>query len=197
MPDVGQELLNVPFPEMVVKLATAIAEGQLQMDKVSCEIAKIMGDEETSPVYIPDVTNDNKTIKTSLIGAGFQPTFYQFTDTIIEVKMAITMATTREKSASVSAKAGFGCFSASVNASYSSKYSYEVSGSSLLRTRITPVPPSTFLQSLLEMKGKMIQQDFELKIKEKEFEMKEKQMAIDKQIEAKEKALEEKKKDGE
>ena len=26
MPNVGQELLNVPFPEMVLKLACAIAE---------------------------------------------------------------------------------------------------------------------------------------------------------------------------
>jgi hypothetical protein len=191
MPDVGQELLNVPFPEMVLKLASAIAEGQLKMDLVSCEIAKIMGDVEKAPVYIPDVTKGNETIKTSLIGAGFQPTFYQFTDTIIEVKMAITMATSREKSASVSVKGGWGPVSATVNASYSSKYSYEVSGSSLLRTRITPVPPSTFLQSLLELKGKMIQQDFELAMKEKEFEMKQKQAVIDKQIEEKEKKLEE------
>jgi len=169
MTNVGQELLNVPFPEMVVKLASAIAEGQLKLDMVSCEIAKIMGDSSKAKVEIPDVTkNDNTTIVTSLIGAGFQPTFYQFTDTIIEVKMAITMTSSTEASLSVSAKAGFGCFSASVNASYSSKYSYEASGSSLLRTRITPVPPSTFLQKLLEIKAQMIQAETEIKIKEAE-----------------------------
>ncbi|MCL1811579.1 MAG: hypothetical protein FWG41_05120 [Methanomassiliicoccaceae archaeon] len=179
MPDVGQELLNVPFPEMVVKLASAIAEGQLKLDLVSCEIAKIMGDSKAAKVEIPDVTKEgNETITTSLIGAGFQPTFYQFTDTIIEVKMAITMATSTERSVSATAKAGFGCFSASVNASYSSKYSYEVSGSSLLRTRITPVPPSTFLQKLLEIKAQMIQLEFELKIKEAELKMQEKQKEI-------------------
>jgi len=179
MPDVGQELLNVPFPEMVVKLASAIAEGQLKLDLVSCEIAKIMGDSKKAKVEIPDVTKpDNSTITTSLIGAGFQPTFYQFTDTIIEVKMAITMATSTEASLSVTAKAGWGPFSASVNASYSSKYSYEVSGSSLLRTRITPVPPSTFLQKLLEIKAQMIQQEFELQIKKAELAMQEKQKEI-------------------
>jgi len=172
MPDVGQELLNVPFPEMVVKLAAAIAEGQLALDLVSCEIAKIMGDSKKAKVEIPDVTKKgNDTITTSLIGAGFQPTFYQFTDTIIEVKMAITMATSTEKSVSTSAKGGWGPFSASVNASYSSKYSYEVSGSSLLRTRITPVPPSAFLQKLLEMKAMLIQQDFQLEIKKAEIKL--------------------------
>jgi len=169
MTNVGQELLNVPFPEMVVQLASAIAEGQLKLDLVSCQIAKIMGDSKKAKVEIPDVTkDDDSTITTSLIGAGFQPTFYQFTDTIIEVKMAITTATSTEKSISTSAKGGFACFSASVNASYSSKYSYEASGSSLLRTRITPVPPSTFLQRLLEIRAQIIQAETEIKIKEAE-----------------------------
>jgi hypothetical protein len=191
MPDVGQELLNVPFPEMVVKLASAIAEGQLKLDLVSCEIAKIMGDSKKAKVEVPDVTKaGNDTITTSLIGAGFQPTFYQFTDTIIEVKMAITMATSSATSVSASASGGFGCFSASVNASYSSKYSYEVSGSSLLRTRITPVPPSTFLTKLLEIKAQMIQLEFELKFKEAEFKMQQQQKEIAKQAEEKKAEIE-------
>ncbi|MDR0887985.1 MAG: hypothetical protein LBM39_02220 [Candidatus Methanoplasma sp.] len=183
MTNVGQELLNVPFPEMVVKLASAIAEGQFKMDQISCEIAKNMGDAKKYPISLPDVTNKNEEIKTSLIGAGFQPTFYQFTDTIIEVKMAITMATSSEASIKTEAKGGFGCFSASVNASYSSKYSYEVSGSSLLRTRITPVPPSTFMQKLLEMKAQMIQQEFDLQIKKAELEIQKKQAEIAEKIE--------------
>jgi len=187
MPNVGQELLNVPFPEMVVKLASAIAEGQLKMDLVSCEIAKVMGDSSKAKVEIPDVTKEgNDTITTSLIGAGFQPTFYQFTDTIIEVKMAITMATSTEASVSATAKAGFGCFSASVTASYSSKYSYEVSGSSLLRTRITPVPPSTFLQKLLEIKAQQIQLKSDLDIKKAELAMQVEMAKIEKEM-AKEK----------
>jgi len=168
--DVGQELLNVPFPEMVVKLASAIAEGQLKLDLVSCEIAKIMGDSKKAKVELPDVlSDDNGVIETSLIGAGFQPTFYQFTDTIIEVKMAISTTSSHEASISTSASAsGWGVCSASMNASYTSKYSYEASGSSLLRTRITPVPPSTFLQKLLEIKAQMVQLEFQAKIKEAE-----------------------------
>jgi tetratricopeptide (TPR) repeat protein len=110
MPNVGQELLNVPFPEMVLKLACAIAEGQYKLDMVSCEIAKFMGDEKTAPVHLPDLTDPDgkKVIVTSLIGAGFQPTFYQFTDTIIEVKMAISMNKTTDTSVSASATGKYG-----------------------------------------------------------------------------------------
>lgn len=185
MANVGQELLNVPFGDMVLKLATAIAEGQYKLDQTSCEIAKFMGDVKSAPISLPDLTKDEsgETIETSLIGAGFQPTFYQFTDTIIEVKMAITMNKSTEKSASVSAKGGFACFSASVNASYSSKYSYSVEGSSLLRTKITPVPPNNFMQRILDMKAQQIQQKFEFKLKQQEIELKREQDKIDQQIE--------------
>jgi hypothetical protein len=173
MPDVGQELLNVPFPEMVLKLASAIAEGQYKLDMVSCKIAKFMGDKKQAPVYLPDLTDPSgqKEIVTSLIGAGFQPTLYQFTDTIIEVKMAISMNQTTEASVSTEASGGWGPFSASVNASYSSKYSYSVEGSSLLRTKITPLPPNTFMQRILDMKAQMLQQEFALTMKKAEVQL--------------------------
>ena len=159
MANVGQELLNVPFPEMVYKLACAIAEGQFKLDMFSCEVAKIMGDPEKAKVELPDLTDatGNSTITTSLIGAGFQPTFYQFSETIIEVKMSITCATSHEATVSTSAKAGWGVFSASVNATYTGKYSYNAEGSSLLRTKLVPSPPNVFMQKILEMKAAQIQ----------------------------------------
>lgn len=167
MANVGQELLNVPFPEMVVNLAKAIAEGQFELDRISCEITKLMGDDDKYPVFLPKLSEGDKgTEKFSMIAAGFQPTFYQFTDTIIEVKMAITMTKSTEKSASVSAKAKFFCFSASVNASYSSKYSYSVEGSSLLRTKITPVPPNTFIQQWMDTKMELDTKEWRKKLNE-------------------------------
>ncbi|WP_424404904.1 hypothetical protein [Pasteurella sp. PK-2025] len=144
--NIGQELLNVPFGDMVVQLASAIAEGQYKMDLVSVEIAKKMGQEE---ITLPKISGSGD-VKVTLLGAGFQPTFYQFTDSIIEVKIAITMVSSKEASIAAKAKVGWACFSASVNASYSSKYSYSVEGSSLLRTKITPLPPNEFLRSYLE-----------------------------------------------
>lgn len=138
-PNIGRELLNVPFGDMVKQLSSAIAWGQYQMDRTSANIAKLMASkEEDSGIEIGDDT-------LSLLEAGFLPTFYQFTDTIIEVKIAITMAISKEFGASVGAKAGWGPFAAQVNASYSSKYSYTVEGSSLIRTKISPVPPPEIL----------------------------------------------------
>lgn len=187
MANVGQELLNVPFPEMVLKLATAIAEGQYKLDQVSCEIAKFMGDKTISPIYLPDLTDPEgkKEIVTSMIGAGFQPTFYQFTDTIIEVKMAISMNKSTEKSGSVSARGGFGCFSASVNASYSSKYSYSVEGSSLIRTKITPLPPNPFMSRILDMRAELLQQEMAIALLEAESKIEKKRKEIEKEAEGK------------
>jgi hypothetical protein len=175
---------------MVLKLASAIAEGQYKLDMVSCKIAKFMGDKKAAPVYLPDLTDEEgkKEIVTSLIGAGFQPTFYQFTDTIIEVKMAISMNQTTEASISMEASAGWGPFSASVNASYSSKYSYSVEGSSLLRTKITPLPPNPFMQKVLDMKAQQMQQEFNIKMKEMEIQLELKRKAQEAEMKKKEEA---------
>ena len=88
---IGQQLLNVPFPEMVYNLASSIAKSQANLDRESIEILKIMGDKENAVVNLPAIkldgsgalTEDEESIPTSMIGAGFQPTFYQFTDTLI------------------------------------------------------------------------------------------------------------------
>lgn len=158
MASIGQELLNVPFGDMVMQLANAIAEGQFKMDMTSCKIAKLMGDVDTCGIEIPNFGDSlTGTEKVSLIGAGFQPTFYQFTDTIIEVKISITMSMSME----VSASASYKCLCASVNASFSAKYSYTAEGSSLIRTKITPVPPNAFMQKLLDLKAQLEQKKFE------------------------------------
>ena len=113
---------------------------------------------------------------------GFSPTFYQFVDTIIEVKIAIrftreteftrtTTNTSFNRSNTNSRRRGgvfgfgglFGGYSsskknssrvntrtASVEATYSSKYSYTAEGSSLLRTKLRPVPPPAILQERIQ-----------------------------------------------
>ncbi len=106
---VGQDLLDVPFPEMVQKLALAIAEGQLALDMNSIEVAQTLAStmlpEKSVIVAIKEtVDTDGNVTETeilynnkemSLLGYGLNPTFYQFTDTTIEVKMTITMRVER------------------------------------------------------------------------------------------------------
>ncbi len=184
---IGQQLLNVPFPEMVYNLASSIAKSQANLDRESIEILKIMGDKENAVVNLPAIkldgsgalTEDEESIPTSMIGAGFQPTFYQFAETVIEVKMAITMTkessyerrTEGEIKDTTIKKTWWGKRAVSVrstpiDATYSSKYNFQQEGSSTIRTRLVPVPPNPFMQRLLDMKAEAMQMEFELKLRE-------------------------------
>lgn len=147
MVKVGQELLNVPFGEMILKMGIAIAEAQAELDRNAVEIAKFLAEEK---IKLPKIINPEETVEFSLISLGFYPPFYHFQESIIEVKMAITMARVHEAKVSASFKAGWGPFATSVNASYSSKYNYKVEGSSLLRTKLVPVEPPAALQKYIE-----------------------------------------------
>lgn len=110
----------------------------------------------------------------SMMELGFTPTFYQFVDTIIEVKIAIRMTRERAYERTVSnasrdlqrrsgrsGSAGLtwplgvrksntyrsnsSVQTTQVDATYSQKYSYTAEGASLLRTKMVPVPPPAVL----------------------------------------------------
>jgi hypothetical protein len=105
MVSVGQELLNVPFGDMIKEMALAIAEGQMALDMNSVQVAQALAateldvgsvvmyveetvDEDGNVTATKVVTNDSPM---SLLTYGLEPRFYEFTESIIEVKMAITM----------------------------------------------------------------------------------------------------------
>lgn len=183
MRSVGRDLLDVPFPEMVMNLAYAIARGQMALDRTSLSTARMLARERVMliqevqeiiepairvvpvPVYDADgnrtgteairVTGARVQFESTdpesmtLLQAGLTPTFYQFTETIIEVKMSISQKTSSssefEAGASLEASASWGwgsaSFAAHVNFKSSNTYSYSSEGSSLLRTTLKPVPP--------------------------------------------------------
>jgi hypothetical protein len=172
---VGQDLLNVPFPQMIFSMAQAIAKGQLALDKSSIETLKILANTQfdwlpeitevlfSRPIKITSGNAPANTVasgvgvdvepaafqKLTLLQAGINPTFYQFTDSIIEVKMSISSQTSSENSldvgvdvsASVDFFFGSATVSSHVNYHSANKYSYSVEGSSLLRTELKPAPP--------------------------------------------------------
>lgn len=190
MPSIGQQLLDVPFPEMVFKLANAIAQGQRRLDKASLDTARALAKAKVS--VIPEIyevitpepvdvdtgsgtvtvtgarvaTTAASPVKYTLLQAGLTPTFYQFTETLIEVKISISQRSEISSEFEIGAefetsvetqaeaKAGFflfgsasasvktsSTFSSHVNYSSSATYSYSAEGSSLLRTTLKPVPP--------------------------------------------------------
>ena len=189
---IGQELLNVPFPDMIYKMANAIAQGQRRLDKSSLDTARALAKLRVS--VIPDIyeivekkklsdtldagvelpgastgnvetiavrTESAKAVSMTLMQAGLMPTFYQFTESLIEVKISIShrSSSSREFEAgaelevSTEAEAhgslfGFGgsasvstTFASHVNYKSASTYDYSAEGSSLLRTTLKPVPP--------------------------------------------------------
>jgi len=189
---IGQELLNVPFPQMVQSLAESISKGQMALDKTSLATARTLAQEKVAVIQqvqetiwpdvrqialpaptdedgnpIKDENGENipgrsimvtgaraeflsqKPEEMTLLQAGLTPTFYQFTETIIEVKMAISTRTSSsseiEAGASLGINYGPVSFAAHVNYKSSQTYSYSAEGSSLLRTTLKPVPPPSRL----------------------------------------------------
>lgn len=165
MASIGQELLNIPFGDMVESLGLAIAEAQHALDMNSVQMAQMMSGSR----YIEQDDNGNYVVRegvkvmfggrsVSLLELGFSPTFYQFVDTIIEVKLSISMSSNESRSASskttsMSSRVGWGWGSASaranvstVSANYAVKNSYSAEGASLIRTKLVPLPAPAILE---------------------------------------------------
>ncbi len=169
-PDVGaavaKTLVEAPLGDMLLSIATGITEAQHALDMAMLRSACLMtGEYEEADGTVTDARVKLDGEEVSLLELGFTPTFYQFTDTTIEVKISLSMSTSTESSretfdlnAKVDAKASVGFLSlnasvtanvSSVSASFSSKYGYNAEGSSTVRTRLVPVPPPALLEQRL------------------------------------------------
>lgn len=168
MANVGQELASVPFDEMIIAMGTAIAEAQFELDRLSARnLIMMSGLDKNDKV-------DFNGQQLSLLELGFVPTFYQFVDTLIEVKMVVKMSQTRESSRatsqssskvtlrrksgwfSSSSKTSISASTTTVDAKYSSKYNFSAEGSSLMRTKLVPIPPPAILQERI---NRMIEEE--------------------------------------
>lgn len=154
MASVGQELLDVPLPEMVLKLALGIAEAQKALDENSVETSKALADTTIPLVMAVTQTiaadgtvsfTNAAPVDVALLQIGLLPTFYQFSEATIEVSMDIKTTTSTETNINMGVKAnvGFSMWSASVSldVSHNRKFGKEVKGTSRLVTKLVPVPP--------------------------------------------------------
>lgn len=165
--NIGTQLLDVPFDDMVKSLAGAIASAQLELDQSSLRMTQMMAGVayptgEKNADGAPVMADPIDTIKLggegeglTMLELGFTPTFYQFVDTIIEVKISITISSeTRTSTSRFSGSAsgsyvpfvGVKASATTVSASFSQKYNYSAEGSSLIRTKLVPVPPPAILE---------------------------------------------------
>ena len=137
IPDVVETL--TPEPRQVTVMSSGVPVG--------------LKDAHNNPVMVTGVHVDcdvAPSFPMTLLQAGVNPTFYQFTNSTILIKMSVTSTTEVDSSLSVTVDSqsdnrGFFFSSASVashvNASFATKFSYSAEGSSSLQTTLACVPP--------------------------------------------------------
>ena len=163
---VGNELAEVPFGEMLRSVAEGIAEGQRALDLTSLrtliELTKIKVEliPEVTEVITPapfDVpvsgqapvrvtgarveASGSAPVQMSALQAGLEPTFYQFTEATIQLKMSVQMREVEETDTEGKKSKGFRAFSSNVNFRSKNTFSYSVEGSSSVTAIMRPVPP--------------------------------------------------------
>lgn len=161
---VGQELLDVPLPKMVSDLAMGIARAQRSLDSNSLQTTLELAEEKFT--YIPKVVgtiNEDGThnvvpikVEEMPLVAFIKPTWYQFSESKIEVSMDIktTLNTATKVGVSAEAKGGWGPVSASikVDVEHNRKFGKEVHGTSKLSVTLQPVPPPASMLPEVDIK---------------------------------------------
>lgn len=90
-------------------------------------------------------------VKMSMFQAGLLPTFYQFTEATIEVRLSITMREERETETRGRGAGFLGlgrsrAHAGTVDYRTANKYSYQAQGASVLKAVMRPVPPPSRLE---------------------------------------------------
>ena len=156
-------------------LETLKALSEIEVDVLTDITETISPEEQRIDVEVPDGQGGTRTeqvvvtgaritsqpadpVTMNMLEAGLAPTFYQFTEAAIEVKLSITMredrtAEQRGQSADRGA-AAFGFLGLGASRAYASSvdyrsqnaYSYQAQGASTLTATMRPVPPPARLQ---------------------------------------------------
>jgi hypothetical protein len=186
---VSDVLTSVPIGEMVRSMALAIADAQFELDKSSLIMAEFMSgrrplrdpdngefllDEAGKPIigdsrvqfgYTRDHNGDPAPNWLSMMELGFVPTFYQFVDTVIEVKLALRINQVAAPidpatgdvmavpaggwAGDASRRTGVTVTSTPVDAGYAAAYNFSLEMASVFRTKLVPVPPPAVLEERL------------------------------------------------
>jgi hypothetical protein len=163
---VGNELSEIPFGDMLATVAKGIAEGQRQLDlqsiKTLIELSQTMVQiiPEVAEVITPspfevDVSGQAPILVTgarvtaspadpvsmTALQAGITPTFYQFSEATIQLKLSLQVREVEQVDTEGTRSFGFLFFGSHVNFKTQNTYSYQVDGSSSVTATLRPVPP--------------------------------------------------------
>lgn len=172
------EVQNVPMAEMIRSMVMAIADAQTELDKSGFLMAEFMsgsrplrdpvttalvdaaGAPSDTPVMVDtrvafgyDVVDEKVVPRlVSLMELGFVPRFYQFVDTIIDVKVVMRLVHKNTPIADVedaSAAPQIALSGTPLDAAYVATYGFNAQFASSIRTKIVLVPPPDRIQERL------------------------------------------------
>jgi hypothetical protein len=163
----GNELAEVPFGELLRSVAQGIADGQKALDLTSIQTMITLANTPVS--LIPEVTevitaapypvpvsggsvqvtgvrvaaSAATPIIMTALQAGILPTFYQFSEATIQLKVALQVRQVEETDAAGNQSVSLGIFSSNVNFKTQNTYSFSGDASSSVTAIIRPTPPPT------------------------------------------------------
>jgi hypothetical protein len=168
--NVGNELAEIPFGELISNIAQGIADGQRALDLTSIQtlialsqmqvdvIPEITEVLTSHPFSVPvsghpsvEVTGvrveatASEPVTMSALQAGILPTFYQFTEATIELKLSMQMREADQTQTDGSTERVLIPFGSHVNFRTQSTFGYTASAASTINVTVRPVPPDTRL----------------------------------------------------
>ncbi len=160
----GNELSELPIGDLLSSVAQGIAEGQRALDLTSVQTLIALAN---TPVnVIPEITevitaatssvpisggsvvvtgarvtaSAADPVTMSALEAGITPTFYQFTEATIQLKVSMQVRQEDTTGTDGSRQTGFRAYGSHVNFRTQNTYSYAVDASSVVTATIKPIP---------------------------------------------------------
>jgi hypothetical protein len=142
-----RETPDVSFADLVRMLAEGVAQGQQALDRASADMVQELA--ETTIDIVPTITEtiaDDGTVTyergpaqtVSLLDVGVTPTFYQFSEAVVEVAMDLKVVENLEEEGA--GRSRFGLFAGTAAVKAERKLNRDVTVSSKLTAKMVPVP---------------------------------------------------------
>lgn len=140
-----QEAPSVALADLVRMLAEGVADAQLELDRASAEMVVDLANTRVDVVRsVTETINEDGSLdivadepqNLSLLELGVQPTFYQFSQSTIEVAMDLEIAEEIDEES----KGRKSLFARTRNITTERKLNRDVSVSSKITARLVPVP---------------------------------------------------------
>lgn len=145
------EVANVPFADLVFKLADGVARGQRRLDETTAQTMSLLAE---TTVEMPSkverrVESDGRISMTdpeyeerSLLELGFEPTRYQFSEATVEVNFDLTISEkeTVDETREGDAKPTYNMRAGTYEATEQRKYNRTLETNATMNAKLEPVP---------------------------------------------------------